>query len=62
MANEFTLTIRLGNDAMQSGNDIAEALVRAANYINDYHQEIEAGDALSLKDQNGNRVGEWKVY
>ena len=47
----FNLTIRLGNDAMQTGEDVAEALRQAANYI----EQHDTGSAVY--DLNGNRVG-----
>lgn len=56
----FRLTIKLGNDAMQSSTDVAEALTRAAGWIEDY-AAMTPGESLSLLDQNGNHVGEWKV-
>ena len=55
--NEFTLTIKLGNDAMQDYADIAEALTRLGALMADYAE----GTPTSIIDQNGNRVGEWKV-
>jgi hypothetical protein len=56
----FTLTIALGNDAMQTAEDVASALRATADYI-----EGTGGwghiDAGSVRDLNGNPVGEWEV-
>ena len=53
--NTFTLTIKLGNDAMQDENDVARAL-----------EDVLATGAISggwtkgkIHDDNGNTVGEW---
>ena len=60
--DNFTLNLRLGNDAMQTPEDIAEALRRAAGWLEDYgHDDIENGGSQTLIDQNGNRVGSWVV-
>jgi len=55
--NEFTLTIKLGNAAMQDYCDIADALTRLGALMADY----AGGTPSVIMDQNGNRVGEWKV-
>lgn len=47
----FTLTITLGNDAMQTGEDVARALHSAAYHI----EQHDSGRAIY--DDNGNRVG-----
>jgi hypothetical protein len=43
----FTITIELGNEAMQSYYDIRES--------------IDVGDGGKLMDANGNSVGTWQV-
>jgi hypothetical protein len=63
---ELTLavTIRLGNDAMQTGEDLANALEGIANDLREWSgPEPITGEthAASLFDINGNRVGQWKV-
>lgn len=51
MDDRFTLTITLGNDAMQSPVDVADALRTAAD-------RVEAGTAYApIRDANGNTVG-----
>lgn len=59
---KFTLTITLGNDAMQTPDDVAAALAHVAH-------RVRASDAWGdpthaghlVLDDNGNRVGEWAV-
>jgi hypothetical protein len=54
MFNIFRLHIELGNDAMQSGPDVARALREVADTI---EQEFEARGNIS--DLNGNIVGHY---
>ena len=58
--NTFALTLKLGNEAMQTAADIADALRRAASWLEEY-AAIEDGESVSLLDQNGNYVGKWEV-
>ena len=53
----FKLEIRLGNDAMQTAADIAEALERVA--VGDIHGGSGSG---LIFDYNGNSVGVWSLY
>lgn len=55
--SKFTLTITLGNDAMQSATDVAHALFEAAEKI-DARDDMRDG---KIFDENGNRVGEWNI-
>ena len=55
--DKFTLTISLGNDAMQDYYDIAEALTRLGALMADYGDDTPK----SIIDQNGNYVGQWSV-
>jgi len=57
-AERFTLTIQLGNDAMQTWGDIANALRDTARRIEIDH-DVESGDSAPIHDLNGNRVGKW---
>lgn len=53
----FRLSIRLGNAAMESPRDVAEALRRVAAAL-----DASDGGALlerATYDLNGNKVGEW---
>lgn len=52
---KFTLEIKLGNEAMQTGENVAEALAEVQRRLENGH---ESGFVF---DYNGNRVGEWGV-
>lgn len=52
----FTLTIELGNDAMQTGADVARALREVAD-----RAEWSLVGHMAIMDDNGNRVGSWFV-
>ena len=54
--NEFTLRITLGNEAMQTPEDVAASLRDIANRL-DWGMYRRSGEIL---DMNGNRVGEWE--
>jgi hypothetical protein len=55
MPSTFTLNIDLGNDAMQSGPDVADAL-------RDVADRVEQGHTFGkIIDGNGNTVGEFIV-
>ena len=53
---KFKLEIRLGNDAMQTMDDIAEALERVA--VGNIHNGQNTG---RIFDDNGNTVGTWSI-
>jgi hypothetical protein len=54
----FTLTIDMGNDAMNEAYDVAAKLIEVGQAIRrDYFGE---GHTESILDDNGNRVGSWK--
>lgn len=50
----FTLTIRMENAQMQTGEEVAEALHDAANYIEQHDQ------GSIILDANGNTVGNFR--
>lgn len=52
---KFTLSIDLGNEAMQTGEDVATALKAVASKL--AHGE----DSGRVRDENGNTVGEWDL-
>ena len=54
----FTLEITLGNDAMQTPQDVAAALRELANRL-----DALAGsdDEQRIRDANGNTVGRWTL-
>jgi hypothetical protein len=59
---KFTLSIELGNAAMQDDNDIADALEAIAIRLRT-HQYCQGQDDFTrgIKDENGNHVGEWSL-
>ncbi len=61
MTQRFTLEIELGNEAMQTPDDVREALQRAINLDSTLANLIEftADDEANIYDANGNRVGKW---
>lgn len=60
---KFTLEIQLGNEAMQTGRAIAEAIQDSLSrhYITFQGHRPTIGDNMSVRDLNGNRVGKWEV-
>jgi hypothetical protein len=59
----FTLTIELGNEAMQTGTDLARALREVAVRLERRPERFTEGleDAGRIQDENGNTVGGWHV-
>ena len=55
--HKFTVEIDLGNEAMQSLEDIAEALETIVGEM----VGIDQRDAGTIHDVNGNTVGSWAV-
>jgi len=56
----FTLKITMGNAAMLAYGDIADALRQTADKIGRY-AEPQQGDSENIRDENGNKVGSWKI-
>lgn len=54
----FTLSINLGNVAMQTRHDIARAMRELASALSDDLTDFESGRVL---DDNGNTVGAWAI-
>jgi len=52
----FCLTINIGNEAMQSADDIADALDAAAMHVRERREY-----PCMIKDVNGNNVGIWQI-
>lgn len=62
MSDQFAFTIELGNDAMRTNGDIAEALRQlASQFDGDAYGPAEAGDSGHVRDANGNTVGDWEI-
>ncbi len=63
----FTLTIELGNDAMQDSADIRSALAEVRRQLLEAKHWIHvskgvfAADGAKILDANGNSVGQWEV-
>ena len=51
----ISIEIETGNEGMQTPEDVARALSRAAARIED------GGDSGPIRDYNGNTVGRWEV-
>ena len=58
---KFTLEIKLGNDAMQTPADIADALQDLAGDLKDAPDIEPTPSAGTIRDINGNRIGHWQV-
>jgi hypothetical protein len=61
---KFSLSIELGNEAMQSGFDVAGALEALTFYLRDLSEHsdtLEPQDGAFIHDTNGNRVGWWAI-
>jgi hypothetical protein len=55
MPERFTLTVELGNAAMSTPEDVADALREVAD-------ALEAGASSGIvRDVNGNTVGRWEL-
>lgn len=54
--SSFTLKIKLGNDAMQTPEDVADALEKTAHTL----RRGRVAEA-TIRDENGNTVGSWKL-
>ncbi|GAC1496208.1 MAG: hypothetical protein NVS1B2_16160 [Vulcanimicrobiaceae bacterium] len=59
----FEISITLGNDGMQTGDDVAAALRAVADKCadRDLTTPTNLGTRWGISDANGNRVGTWTV-
>jgi hypothetical protein len=62
----FTLRVQIGNAAMSTFDDLGRLLSNLGSLFNGYtYEDIESADVYdrsgSVKDDNGNRVGEWYI-
>lgn len=55
----FTLKIRLGNEAMEDGYDVSQALRTCADHLeaNGFENDVVG----LIRDVNGNTVGSWEL-
>lgn len=58
---KFKMEITLGNEAMQTGLDVATALQKVGSHIREYNEKDLPGAEGNIRDINGNTVGKWKV-
>jgi hypothetical protein len=58
---KITIEIELGNEAMQTFDDVATAVQDCANSLSDSTGILCDGEAAKLWDSNGNTVGKWEV-
>lgn len=56
LSTRFVATIEIGNDAMQTDADVADALRRMANMIEHGFSNVET---RAILDTNGNSVGRY---
>ena len=56
-ANSFTVELELGNEAMQTQDDIISALKNVIRQLPSV--AMSKGIAVKIKDANGNTVGKW---
>lgn len=57
-----TIRIQMGNDAMQTGSDLAAALRKLAAHVEGYEKiRHPSFPPHSIRDENGNTVGKLKV-
>lgn len=62
MEDTFLLRIALGNDAMQSGEDVAGALRALADVVGGHgFGPLDTCAYGVVRDLNGNTVGAWEV-
>lgn len=63
MRKRFTLELELGNDAMKSAADIAEALLKTAAHVVEVigDKDPKPAHSRSIHDVNGNTVGAWNI-
>jgi hypothetical protein len=58
---KFTLEIELGNDAMQTCDDLGRAIREVSEEFLDIMDAPTLVSDILLKDINGNTVGKWEV-
>ena len=62
---KFTLEIEIGNEAMQTWRDVANALELVAEVVvdgdPDFGAEVWGMAPSAITDLNGNKVGAWAV-
>jgi hypothetical protein len=59
-ATRFTLQVTIGNEAMLTGDDLADLLRKLANRVSGDMPRPD-GTRWPVRDANGNRVGTWEI-
>lgn len=59
VSGKFKLSIEMGNDAMQTPRELAEALRELATRVESI-EETETNAGAKVLDDNGNEVGTWE--
>lgn len=59
VSGKFKLNIEMGNDAMQTPRELAEALRELATRVESI-EEDETNAGAKVLDDNGNEVGAWE--
>ena len=57
----FTLTIELGDAAMQTLDDVFEAINEVHERLTGQGEMLDGTESGRIRDINGNRVGKWEV-
>lgn len=57
---KFVLEIKLGNDAMLTSRDVAQALFKVAARIERSAPPTAESEAHKILDENGQGVGSWR--
>lgn len=59
---KLVVELELGNDAVLTGSDLAVYLVKIADVLTGTSRKaLEARPGQSVRDINGNRIGEWRI-
>ena len=58
---KFILEIEIGNDSLQRGSDISEALTKVANGLNPDFLADQPTEPRKIRDLYGNTVGFYQV-
>ena len=62
MQKSFTVELELGNEAMESANDIATALRAIADQVEQHNSQVlRPMHSRSVMDSNGNTIGSWNI-
>ena len=63
MSHTFTVKIAIGNDAMSTSNDVAEALHQVADIVrgDNFGADLSTEGRMLIWDRYGNQVGHYQV-